>query len=281
MTELLDAPVSPERALDILLQLEPQLRGVEQDRRAIVGVKAVASDHVELVDVQLREDGVLEPGDADGLVVVTTEEVGAGEVVVCLTQLVCILPDGTEVGISRADDTEEARIWRTDRDATDAAEDLRPRDVAANTARRAFGLASVVADGISVEELLGRAWLVTVAGESLRRFDHPDGPVDVEVEELVAVADAPLLGGLVGSDDPSPSWETIRDHAVAGKLELGPFTVEATHAAWLDLPGFIQVLDTTLPAAEHLLEQLRITAGDQGMAWALARLLDRGWHGAA
>ena len=280
MTELLDTAFTPERVLDVLLQLEPQLRGVSADRRAIVGLRAVADDHVELVDVDLGEDGVLDPAGADGLVVVTSEEVGDGDEVLCLTQLVCILPDGTEVGISRADDVEEARVWRTDRDAADAAEDLRPRDVAANTARRAYGLPSVVADGLRVPELLGRVWLVAVAGEALRRFDTPDGPAEVPVTDLQAVAEAPLLGGLVTGEGPPPTWEQIHAHATADRLELGPFHVEASHAAWLDVDGVAQLLDTTLPAAEDLLDQLRLTTGDQGMAWALAVLLDRGWHGA-
>jgi hypothetical protein len=279
MTELLDAAFTPEQALGVLLQLEPQIRGVAADRRAIVGLRAMGGDHVELIDVDLGEDGVLDPAGADGLVVVTSEEVGNGEEVLCLTQVVCILPDGTEVGISRADDAEEARVWRTDRDATDAAEDLRPQDVAANTARRAYGLPSVVADGLSVPELLGRVWLVAVAGEALRRFDSPGGPVEVEVEDLQTVAQAPLLGGLVTDDGQLPTWERIHAHAKAGRLELGPFPVEPAHATWLDEAGFAQVLDTTLPAAEDLLDQLRLTAGDRGMAWALAVLLDRGWHG--
>lgn len=279
MTDVMDVALTPERALDVLLQLEPQLRGVNTDRRAIVGLRAVAATQVELIDVDLGADGVLDPGEADALVVVTTEEVGDDDDVLCLTQLVCVLPDGTEVGISRADDAEDARVWRTDRDAADAAHDLRPRDVAANTARRAFGLPSAVANELSVPELLGRAWLMKVAGEALRRFDAPGGPAEVPVEALRPIARQPLLGGLVAGDGPLPTWEQIRAHAVAGHLELGHLPVAASHAAWLDDAGFAQVLDTTLPTAEDLLEQLRVTAGEQGMAWALAFLLDLGWHG--
>ena len=279
MSDVMDGAFTPERALDVLLQLEPQLRDVATDRRAIVGLRALATDHVELIDVDLGADGVLDPGAADALVVVTTEEVGDGDDVLCLTQLVCVLPDGTEVGISRADDAADARVWRTDRDAADAADDLRPRDVVANTARRAFGLPSAVANELTVRELLGRAWLMEVAGEALRRFDAPGGPREVPVEELRPLAQQPLLGGLVNGDVPLPTWEQIQAHAVAGHLELGHFPVAATHAAWLDEAAFAQLLDTTLPTAEDLLEQLRVTAGDQGMAWALAFLLDRGWHG--
>ncbi|MFP4148474.1 MAG: hypothetical protein ACLFUG_10140 [Nitriliruptoraceae bacterium] len=279
MTDVLDAAFTPERALEVLLQLEPELRGVASDRRAIVGLKAVAEGHVELIDVALDPHGVLDPGEADGLVVVTSEEVGDEEEIVCLTQLVCVLPTGTEVGISRAAGVEEARIWRTDRDATDAAEELRPMDVAANTARRAYGLPSVVATLPSVAEIAGRAWLVAVAGEALARFDGPDGVREVEVEELGEVATRPLFGGLLAVDGAVPSWSELHAHAAAGHLDLGPFPVDGGHAAWLDEAGLAQVLDSTLPAAEDLLDQLRITSGDQGMAWAMSWLLERGWHG--
>jgi hypothetical protein len=278
MSELTTSTIEPGRALDVLRQLEPQLRGVASDHRAIVGLRAVATDHVELVDVTLREDGVLDAAGADGLVVVTNEEVGDGDEVVCLTQLLCVLPDGTEVGISRVDGQTQARAWRTDQDETDAAEDLRPRDVTANAARRAFGLPSLVADRLPVEGLLGRAWLIAVAGEALRRFDTDDGPRDVEIDDLAEAARAPLLGGLVTGADPVPTWDAVHAHAAEGRLELGPFTVDPTHAAWLDTDGLAQVLDTTLPPAEDLLDQLRITSDDHAMAWALTYLLDRGWH---
>lgn len=278
MTDVMDAALAPERALDVLLQLEPQLRGVVAGQRAIVGLRAVADDHVELVDVDLASDGTLDPEGADALVVVTSEDVGDGDDVVSVTQLVCILPDGIEVGISRADGADQARVWRTDQDDTDAAEELRPRDVAANTARRAFGLPSAIGERPSVAGVVGRAWLVAVAGESLRRFDTPDGVRDVEVEELHSVARAPLLGGLASSEDPLPSWEQLHAHAAAGRLELGPFTVRPSHAEWLDVDGLAQVLDTTLPTAEDLLEQIQLTTGDGGMAWALTWLLNRGWH---
>ena len=278
MTDVMDAALAPERALDVLLQLEPQLRGVVAGQRAIVGLQALADDHVELVDVDLAADGTLDPAGADALVVVTSEDVGDGDDVVSVTQLMCILPDGTEVGISRAEGAEQARVWRTDQDESDAAEELRPHDVAANTARRAFGLPSAIGECPSVESIVGRAWLVAVAGESLRRFDTPQGVRDVEVEELSSVAHAPLLGGLANGEGSLPDWEQLHAHAAAGRLELGPFTVRPSHAAWLDVDGLAQVLDTTLPTAEDLLEQLRVTTGDRGMAWALTWLLDRGWH---
>jgi hypothetical protein len=151
-------------------------------------------------------------------------------------------------------------------------------DVAANTARRAYGLPSAVATVPSVAELAGRAWLVVVAAEALKRFDGPDGLQDVDPADLREVAGRPLLGGLLDVEGPLPTWEELHAHAAAGHLELGPFPVDGGHAAWLDVAGFAQVLDTTLPVAEDLLEQLRITSGDAGLAWAMTWLLERGWH---
>lgn len=278
MTDVMDAALAPERALDVLLQLEPQLRDVVAGQRAIVGLRAAAEDHIELVDVDLASDGTLDATGTDALVVVTSEDVGDGDDVVSLTQLACILPGGTEVGISRVDGLAQAKAWRTDQDAGDAADELRPHDVAANTARRAFGLPSVIGERPSVTGVIGRVWLVAVAGEALRRFDAPGGVRDVEVEELSAVANAPLLGGLVSAEAELPSWEQLHARAAAGRLELGPFTVRPSHAAWLDVDGLAQVIDTALPIAEDLLEQLQLTAGDVGMAWALTWLIDRGWH---
>ena len=278
MSDVMDAALAPERALDVLLQLQPQLQDVVAGQRAIVGLRAAAEDHIELVDVDLASDGTLDASGTDALVVVTSEDVGDGDDVVSLTQLACILPGGTEVGISRVDGAAQAKAWRTDQDASDAADELRPHDVAANTARRAFGLPSVIGARPSVAGVIGRAWLVTVAAEALRRFDAPEGVRDVAVEELSAVANAPLLGGLVSTEAALPSWEQLHAHAATGRLELGPFTVHPSHAAWLDVDGLAQVVDTTLPIAEDLLEQLQLTAGDAGMAWALTWLIDRGWH---
>lgn len=279
MGEGTDQALTPERALDVLLTLEPQLRDVDGDRRAIVGLAAHGGGQVALVDVDLDDDGVLDAAGADALVVVTSEEVTDDEDdVACITQLVCVLPTGTEVGISRADGAQDASVWRTDRHPEDAAHDLRPRDVASNTARRAFGLPSHIPQRPSMDELLGRVWLVGVASEALRRFDGPDGVRDVEVEELADVAAEPLFDGLAPADGPVPTWEELHAHATAGDLHVGPFRVAARHAAWLDVDGFAQALDTTLPPVEDLLDQLRIVSDGDATHWALNVLLDRGWH---
>lgn len=272
----LDAP----RTLDVLAQLDRELGPIDETTRAIVGLRSEPDDTVALIDVELRDDGVLvPPEDADGLVVVTTEEVAHGDDVVPLQQLVAVLPDGTEVGVYRVADGDELRAWRTDADLDDEAPALRPRDVASNTARRAFGLPSLVEGPMTVSELLARAWLVTVAGEALQRFDAPEGPRDVEVDELLEVAAQPLLGGLVTDPDgPVPTWEEVHAFAVAGELELGPFTVEPAHAAWLDPHGLAQVLDRVLPPVEEMLGSLRVAGSDDAMAWAIDELLRRDWY---
>jgi hypothetical protein len=268
------------RTIDVLVQLDRELGHIDETTRAIVGLRAESDGTVALIDVELRDDGVLVPAHGtDGLVVVTTEEVAHGDDVVPLKQLVAILPDGTEVGVYRVADGDELRSWRTDTDPDDEAPALRPRDVASNSARRAFGLPTLVEGPMTVSELLARAWLVAVAGEALQRFDAPEGPRDVEVEELREVAARPLLGGLVtGADASIPTWDEIHAAAVAGELELGPFTVEPAHAAWLDPPGLAQVLDRVLPPVEEMLGSIRIAGSNDAMAWAIEELLRRDWY---
>jgi hypothetical protein len=270
--------LSPDRALEVLIQLDAQLGPVDPDTRAIVGLRATGGQAVDLIDVELADNGILvAPEDADGLVVVTSEEVAVDDEVLPLHQLVCVLPDGTEVGTYRVDPDEALRTWRTDRNPDDAAPTLRPRDTASNTARRAFGLPSLVDGPMPVTELLARVWLLTVASEALQRFDAPTGPRDVEVEELLTVADQPVLGRL-SERTPSPSWDDVHGAAVAGDLELGPFTVDREHAAWLDPDGLAQVLDRTLPPVEELLGSIRVAGSDDAMAWAIGWLLARDWY---
>jgi hypothetical protein len=271
--------LSPTRVLEVLTQLDEQLGSIDPDTRAIVGLRASGGSSVALVDVELQDNGVLRPpADADGLVVVTSEEVAHGEEIVPLHQLVCVLPDGTEVGVYRVGDADDLRSWRTDENPDDAAPALRPRDTASNTARRAFGLPSLVEGPIPVTELLARVWLLAVAGEALQRFDAPEGPRDVEVEELLEVAARPVLGDLVADDTTVPSWDDIHRAAIDGRLELGPFTVDREHAAWLDPAGLAQVLDRTLPPVEELLGSIRVAGNDDAMAWAISWLMARDWY---
>ncbi|MCC5947612.1 MAG: hypothetical protein JJT89_04070 [Nitriliruptoraceae bacterium] len=268
------------QVVDVLRQLDAELGPIDDAVRAIVGLRAEPDGTVALVDVALQADQVLvPPADADGLVVVTSEQVAHGEDVVPLQQLVSILPDGREIGVYRIADVDDLRSWRTDADPDDEAPALRPRDVASNAARRAFGLPSLVEGPMPVEELCARAWLVAVSAEAITRFDAPEGPREVEVEELIEVAARPVLGGLVpDADAPLPSWTQVHEAAVRGELELGPFTVDPAHAAWLDEDGFAQTLDRTLPPIEELLGSLRIAGGDDAMAWAIDELLRRDWH---
>ena len=271
--------IAPDRALDVLRQLADELGAIDEDTRAIVGLRADDPSNVALVDVTLHDNGVLElPERIDGLVVVTTEELAHGEDVVPVLQLVAILPDGTELGAYRISPEDPPRFWRTDRDAEDSADALRPRDVASNTARRALGLPSLVDQPMPVTELLARAWLLAVAGEALQRFDAPEGPRDVEVEELEEVASRPLLGGLVTDETTTPTWEDVHAAAVAGELELGPFSVDPEHARWLDPPGLAQVLERTLPPVEDLLGSIRVAGDDDAMAWAIGWLMARDWY---
>lgn len=277
---VVEPALATDRTLDVLVQLDRELGPIDDAVRAIVGLRAEANGTVALIDVALRDDGVLvPPADTHGLVVVTSEEVAHGDDVVPLKQLVAVLPDGREAGVYRVAEADDLRSWRTDADPDDEAPALRPRDVASNTARRAFGLPSLVAGTMSVEELCARAWLVAVSAEAITRFDAPEGPREVEVEELTAVAAEPVLGDLVpNADAPLPSWPDIHLAAVDGRLELGPFTVAPTHAAWLDGNGLAQVLDRTLPPIEELLGSLRIAGGDDVMAWAIDELLRRDWY---
>jgi hypothetical protein len=273
-------PLEPGTALDVLEKLRAQLGEVDPEVRAIVALRSTGPGQVALVDVTLHDNRILEPPpDAAGLVVVTGEQVAAaqdGDEVVALQQLVCVLPDGEEVGISIAEEDPDPRRWSTADDAEDVAVSLRPRDLASNSARRAFGLPSLV-DLPAMTDLLARAWLLAVASEAMRRFDRPDDPVEVTPEDLEEVAARPPLGGLTGQGDGLPTWEQVHAAALAGKLELGTFTVDVDHAAWLDAPGFAQLLDVTLPSTEDLLGSLQVVGDDDLLGWAIGWLAARGW----
>jgi hypothetical protein len=274
------APLDPATALDVLEQLRAQLGEVDPEVRAIVALRSTGPSSVELVDVTLHDNRILEPpADAAGLVVVTGEQVAAaqdGDDVVALQQLVCVLPDGEEVGISIAEEDPDPRRWSTADDPDGVAASLRPRDVASNSARRAFGLPSLV-DLPAMSDLLARAWLLAVASEAMRRFDGPDGVLEVTADDLEDVAVRPPLGELPSRGDGLPTWEQVHAAAVAGRLELGTFTVDVEHAAWLDADGFAQLLDVTVPSTEDLLGSLQVVGDDDLLGWAIGWLAARGW----
>ncbi len=272
--------IDPSVAIEVLLQLDRELGDIDPDTRAIVALRQAEAGTVALLDVHLRDNGILEvPDDAVGLVVVTAEDVSSGEEVIGLTQLVCVLRDGTEIGIYRVADGEDLRIWRTDEDPEDAADDLRPRDLASNAARRAFGLPSLV-EPVSVTDLAARTWLLDVATSALQRFDAEEGPTEVSPHELTQFVDRPPFDGVETQDtDRLPDWHELHAAAAAGKLELGGhLTVDVDHAAWLDCDGFAQVVDRTLPTTEELLGSLRVTGDDELLAWAIGFLAARDWY---
>jgi hypothetical protein len=284
------AALEPATALEVLEQLRAQLGDIDPEVRAIVALRSTAPGNVALVDVTLHDNRILEPPtDAAGLVVVTGEQVTTvadddpeprPDDVLELHQLVCILPDGAEVGVSTAGGDPEPRRWSTADDAEGTAASLRPRDLASNSARRAFGLPSLV-DLPEVTDVLARAWLLAVASEALRRFDAPDGLEEVTPEDLEPVAAAPPLGHLPSAPDELPTWAQVHEAAVAGELELGSFTVDVDHAAWLDPDGLAQLLDVTLPPTEELLGSLKVVGGDDLLGWAIGWLAGRGWFEAA
>ncbi|MEX2504437.1 MAG: hypothetical protein WD378_06280 [Egicoccus sp.] len=272
------SPLDPATAADVLRQLHDQLGPVDPATRAIVGLQATEPGAVQLVDVAMRDNGILDvPGDTDGLVVVTAEDVADpdGRHVVTLQQLVCILREGAEVGVYQPEGTDGLASWSTADGLDDDAHALRPRDPVANTARRAFGLASV-ADVPEVVDLYARAWLLAVTGEALERFDSSDGPREVDPDELRDIAARPPLGD--GLDEPSTTWDDVHRAACDGSLELGPFTVDVEHATWLDTVGLAQLLDRTVPPVEQLLGTLQVVGEDELMNWAIEWLAARDWY---
>lgn len=272
------------RALDVLAELDAQLGAIDPDVRALVALRPTAAGGVELVELTQGDDGVLDPpADIAGIVVVTSEDVhlDEGGAEVTIRQLAAILRGGDEVGVVRLGDDPTPRAW-----SSADAEALRPRDVTANAARRALGLPSL-ADVPPIEDLLARAWLLRVAEEALSRFDAPGGPREVAATELTGLADIDPLDDLdTGSDgsgpgrqDPSAplTWVRVREAAVAGRLRIGSFTVEPGHARWLDVTGFAQVVDRTLPSTGQLLGTLHVVGEDPLVDWAVSQLAARGW----
>jgi hypothetical protein len=267
------ASLPVEVAMETLTQLDRELGRIDPDTRAIVGLRPGTHGTVSLVDVTLRDNGVLEVDDeVAGLVVVTAEEVADDDEVVGLTQLLCVLRDGTELGLYRVDGDDRPRIWRTDADPDDDANDLRPRDIASNTARRALGLPSLV-EPIDVADIALRTWLLAVASAALRVFDAPGGPAEVSPSDLGPVAERSPLRAVTPGTDRLPTWAEVHRAAIADGLDLGGhLTVDSEHARWLDTDAFAQVLDQTLPSTDELLGSLRVTGDDDLLAWVIERL---------
>jgi hypothetical protein len=270
--------LEPRVAIEVLTQLDRELGDVDPDTRAIVGLKPGAPGSVSLVDISLRDNGILDvDAGVAGLVVVTAEQVSNGDdEVVGLTQLLCVLRDGTEIGLYRVAGDDAPRVWRSDGDPDvdldDTSDELRPRDVASNTARRAFGLPSLV-EPVAVADIAARIWLLAIASAALQAFDAAGGPTAVSPEDLGTVAELSPLTVAGAEDGDLPTWDDLHGAAVGGELDLGGhLTVDAEHAAWLDRDAFAQVLDQTLPSTEELLGSLGVTGDDDLLAWVIDRL---------
>lgn len=274
-------PLHSSVVAEALVQLDRELGPIDPDTRAIVGLRPDIADTVALVDVTMADNGVLTVTDeVAGLVVVTHDEwskpgsTDAGGI----TRLVCIRRDGTEFGLYRRPLGTDPQIWRMDVEAEGAAWDPRPRGMTTNTARRAFQLPSLV-DPIPFDPVLVRLWLTQVASAALQAFDAPDGPDAVGPDAIEAQLGraSPMIDRFTADPTDGPDdafrWERLHRAALRGELDLGgTLTIDADHAAWLDPPGFAQVLDRMLPTRQELLGSLQVTGTAALQDWVRARL---------
>lgn len=283
-----------ETATDVLAQLHGQLGDFDPDTRALVALRSTGDATVDLADVELADNGVLEvPGDVDAVLVVTGELIeleGEDGDVVPLRQLVAVLRAGDEVGVFRLGDEDDTLYrWSTAEPDDENVAAMRPRDVAANTARRAFGHPSHIGD-VPVTELLSRLWLLHVAQVTLELFDR-GGARPVPCDD-VAAADtrgpfAAILDDPAYPDDEVEaareladqlSWEDVRQLAVRGQFDIGPYVFDPEHADWLDADGFAEYFDRTVMSAEEILSSLDVMGDDDLVAWAIGELTRRDWQ---
>lgn len=268
--------LSVDTATDVLAQVHEELGDFDPDTRALVALTETGSSSLELTDVQLTDTGVLEVDeDVAGLVLVTGDRVELADQPqpVAVRHVVVVLRDGVEVGIFRLgeDDGPLHRWSNLPGDEEDAAV-MRPREPAANLARRAFGLPSVV-DDVPVTALVARIWAVHVAQVALRLFDEHDGrPVPLDTVTAEVLATEPQL------DVDRLSWEGARHLAMRDRLRFGPYRFGPDQAAWFDAAGFAQHLLEAVPAPEEFLDTLAAVTDGDLEAWALAELDRRGWR---
>lgn len=285
--------LTPETAADVLAQLHGQLGAYDLDTRALVGLRQDEDGTVHLEDVEIADTGVLEvPAETDAVVLVTGESIDLEDAdePAALRQLVAILRDGPEVGVFRiGDDADDssAYVWTTE-SPDDNVRAMRPRDAASNTARRAMGQPSHTPD-LPVTELLSRLWLLHIAQQTLEQFDRNQTEL-VTVDQL-ADADlagpfAPILNDPNYPDDEIAAakqlaaditWEDVRQLAVRGQFDVGPYEFVPEHADWLDADGFAQHFDQTVMPAREILASLDVMAEPAVTDWAVAQLDARDW----
>lgn len=270
-------PISIEAATDVLTQIHEELGDFDPATRAVVALKATGTSSYELADVQLGDNGVLQVDDeVAGLVLLTGDRV---ELVdrpgpVALRHAVVVLRDGVEVGLFRLGEEDDTLHRWASTDPGPGDEDalaMRPREPAANAARRAFGLPSVV-DDVPVLELGARVWSVHVAEVALRLFDER-GAEPVPLQEVVAE----VLASEPDVDLAELTWGGARQLAIHGRLAFGPYRFDPEHAAWLDAAGFAQHVIRTVPEPEGFLDTLSVVVDGDLLAWVLAELERRGW----
>ncbi len=281
-----------DEAADVLRQLRDQLDDLDAETRAVIGLRIGDGNEVSLADVDISDAGILRvEDDVDGLIVVTGDTLGVAEEEHPqeVSQLVYLQPDGLEVGVFTVGDDPELYVWTTASDDDPNVEALRPRDRAANMARRALDLPSVVVD-VPITELLARVWLLHVAQVTLELFDRDDSSGPVATADVAeAVEDGPfagLLDAVEGDDTTTASrtlaneltWEDVRHLAAKGDLTIGPYAFDPDHAEWLDARGFAQYFDEIVMPTRELLGSLRTMGDDDLVGWALDQLLDRDWY---
>ena len=267
--------VTVEAATDVLAQIHEEMGDFDPDTRALVALAVTGESSFDLTDVQLADNGVLEVGDdVAGILLLTGDRVALADRPdpVAVRHAVVILRDGVEVGMFRlGEDDDTLHRWSNLQPDDEDARFMRPRDAAANVARRAFGLPSLV-DDVPVVELVARIWSVHVAQVALRLFDERGGqPVPLAEVAAEVVATEPDI------DPAEMSWSGARELAIRGRLSFGPYRFDPEHAAWFDAAGFAQHVLRTVPEPAEFLDTLSVVVDGDVLDWVLAELERRGW----
>lgn len=288
----MSAQLTADGAVEVLQQMHQELGDFDPEDRALVAFRVAGEDEVELVDVDIEDNGILDvPDDVAGVILVTGDVIelaGSGETTP-IRQLLAVLVNGEEVGVFRLGADEDLYVWKTASEDPQV-EDLRPRSMEANMARRALGHRSFI-DDVPITEFFARLFLLHLAQLTLELFDAPEGP------ELVSPADleqtdaegpfAVLLADEAYPDDPTEAaqqlaseltWEDVRRLAARGDLVVGPYEFDAEHADWLDARGFAQYFDETVMDADAMIGALDTMGDEELVGWALDRLLERDWY---